>query len=177
VSVLETARLRVRELTLDDDAFILRLLNDPAWLACIGDRGVRTLEAARDYLSNGPLKMYREHGFGLWLVETKTARVPAGICGLIKRPALDDVDLGYAFLPEFRGQGYAFEAGAAVLAHGRNAVALRRIVAICKPTNARSIALLTRLGFRFERTIAFPSGADASSLFAFGESAAVPAQT
>ena len=168
---LETARLRLRELTLDDAPFALRLLNDPAWLQCIGDRGVRTLDDAREYLANGPIKMYREHGFGLWLVEAQAGGVPAGICGLIKRPLLDDVDLGYAFLPEFRGRGYASESATAALAHGRDALGLRRIVAICKPANAPSIALLTRLGFRLERTIAFPSAQDESRLFAWGEPA------
>lgn len=169
MTVVETERLRLRELTLDDGAFILRLLNDPAWIEFIGDRGVRTLDAARAYLVDGPIKMYREHGLGLWLVETKAGGAPAGLCGLIKRPTLDDIDLGYAFLPEFRGRGFAFESAAASLAHGRSVLALRRIIALCKPTNARSIALLHRLGFRFERMIPFPTAADSSSLFAIGD--------
>ena len=169
MSVLETERLRLRELTLDDAPFILRLLNDPAWLEFIGDRGVRTVEAARDYLSAGPLKMYREHGFGLWLVETKSDAAAAGICGLLKRDALGDVDLGYAFLPEFRGRGYAHEAAAATLQHGRRVHGLRRIIALTAPGNARSIQILAKLGLRYERTLTLPPAARESQLFAWEE--------
>lgn len=165
--VLETERLVLRELTLDDAAFIVRLLNDPAWIEFIGDRGVRTVEAARDYLDARIMKMYREHGFGLWLVATKTDGAATGICGLLKRPTLDDIDLGYAFLPEARGRGYAQEAAAATLAHGQRALGLRRIVALTAPANVRSITLLERLGFQFERTIPFPTAADVSHLFAW----------
>lgn len=172
MSVLETERLRLRELTLDDAAFILRLLNDPAWLQFIGDRGVRNLDDARGYLERSPMKMYREHGFGLWLVETKTDGAATGICGLIKREALADIDLGYAFLPEFRGRGYAFEAATATLAHGHRTLGLRRIIALSAPKNVRSIELLTRLGFRFEQTIPFPTARDESQVFAWEASAA-----
>ena len=165
--IFATERLALRELTLDDAAFILRLVNDPAWLEFIGDRGVRTLDDARNYLENGPIKMYRERGFGLWLVVTKAAQEPAGICGLIKRANLDDVDIGYAFLPEFRGSGYALEAAKATLAHGQITIGLRRIVALTKPGNIRSSHLLAKLGLRFERTLPFPTAADDSHLFAW----------
>jgi RimJ/RimL family protein N-acetyltransferase len=167
VIVLETERLRLREVTLDDAPFIVRLLNDAAWLEFIGDRGVRTPEDARAYLTNGPIKMQREHGFALWVVETKSDGAPIGVCGLLKRPTLEDVDLGYAFLPEARGRGYAVEAGAATLAHGRSAHGLRRIIALTAPKNARSIHVLGKLGFRFERTIPFPTANDESHLFAW----------
>ncbi len=163
----ETERLVVRELTPDDAPFILRLVNDPAWLEFIGDRGVRTVEAARDYLEARIIKMYREHGLGLWLVAAKSDGAALGLCGLLKRPTLDDIDLGYAFLPEFRGRGYAQEAAIATLAHGQRAHGLKRIVALTAPQNARSLALLERLGFRFERTIPFPSANDVSHLLAW----------
>ncbi len=165
MTILETERLRLREVTPDDAAFIVRLLNDPAWLEFIGDRGVRTEDHARAYLANGPIKMQREHGFALWVVEEKSDGTPTGVCGLLKRPTLDDVDLGYAFLPEFRGRGIAREAAAAVLAHGARVHGLRRIIALTAPKNARSIHVLETLGFRFERTIPFPTAADESHLF------------
>ena len=107
--VLETDRLILRQLSIEDDAFILELVNDPLWLRFIGDRGVRTLDEARNYILKGPVAMYERAGFGLYLVERKIDGVPMGICGLIKRDVLDDVDLGFAFLPEYRGQGYATE--------------------------------------------------------------------
>ena len=167
MNLFETERLIVRELTPDDAPFILRLVNDPAWLEFIGDRGVRTVEAAREYLEARIIRMYRERGLGLWLVAAKSDGAALGICGLLKRPTLDDIDLGYAFLPEFRGRGYAQEAAVATLAHGQSAHGLTRIIALTAPKNARSIALLERLGFRFECTIPFPTAEDTSSLFAW----------
>src|SRR5690606_38235364 len=103
LKVLETQRLVLRRLSAADAPFVLELLNDPAWLEHIGDRGVRTLDDARAYLAAGPVAMYAEHGFGLYLVEVREDGAPAGICGLVRRDFLDDVDLGFAFLPRYRG--------------------------------------------------------------------------
>ena len=164
--VLETDRLRLRRLALDDDAFIVELLNDPSWLRFIGDKGVHTLEDARNYLRKGPLAMYERHGFGLYLVERKEDSIPIGMCGLIKRDSLDDVDLGFAFLPKFRVNGYAFEAASAVLAHGKADFALKRIVAIASPDNLRSIRLLDRLGLKFEKRVRLAADADELRLHA-----------
>lgn len=152
----------------EDAAFILKLVNDPLWLRFIGDRGVRTLEDARAYILKGPVAMYERVGFGLYLVEHKRDGVPLGICGLIKRDGLDDVDLGFAFLPEFRAQGYAYESAAAVLAYGRNVLGLKRIVAITSPDNERSVHLLEKLGFTFEKMIQLPNDSEAVKLFASG---------
>jgi [ribosomal protein S5]-alanine N-acetyltransferase len=157
--VLETDRLILRRFTVADAAFILELLNDPAWLRFIGDKGVRSLEDARDYLHKGPMAMYERHGFGLWLVELVDGQVPIGMCGLIKRDALDDVDIGYAFLPESRGRGYAHEAASAVLAYGKRRFGLTRIVAITSPDNAGSARLLEKLGMTLEKTVTL-AGAD-----------------
>jgi [ribosomal protein S5]-alanine N-acetyltransferase len=165
--VLETDRLILRRLTVEDNAFILELVNDPLWLRFIGDRGVRTLEDARNYILKGPVTMYERVGFGLYLVEHKSNGVPMGICGLIKRDALDDVDLGFAFLPEFRTHGYAYESAAAVLAYGQSVFGLKRIVAITSPDNDRSMQLLEKLGFIFEKLIQLPHESEAVKLFAF----------
>jgi RimJ/RimL family protein N-acetyltransferase len=151
--VLETARLYLRRLTVDDAPFILELLNDPDWLKFIGDKGVRSLEAARDYLCKGPIAMYERHGFGLYLVELKAGRIPIGMCGLIKRDSLVDVDVGFAFLPAYRGHGHAHESAAAVLAHGKRDFGLKRIVAIASPGNAKSTGLLEKLGMRIEKKV------------------------
>ena len=107
MTVLETERLRLRRLTVDDAAFILELVNDPSWLRFIGDRGVRNLDDARSYILKGPVASYEKHGFGLWLVELKAEATPIGICGLLQRDTLPDVDIGFALLPQFCGQGYA----------------------------------------------------------------------
>ena len=151
--VLATERLVLRRLTEADAPFILVLLNDPAWLEFIGDKGVRTHEDARNYLRNGPIAMYEREGFGLFLVERRRDGIPMGMSGLIRRPSLADVDIGFAFLPDHRGQGYAHEAAAAVMAYGRDTLGLSRIVAIASPANARSAALLEKLEMVLEKTV------------------------
>jgi RimJ/RimL family protein N-acetyltransferase len=163
--VLETQRLRLRELTVDDASFIVAQLNDPDFIRNVADRGVRTAAAARSYLLEGPVASYRRHGFGLHLVELKTTRTPIGICGLIKRDVLDDVDIGFAFLAPYRQQGYALEAARATMAFART-LGLARVVAIVAPHNADSIKLLGRLGFAYERSIRLAE--DAEELWLFG---------
>lgn len=169
--VLETARLRLRRLTEDDAPFILALLNDGDFVRFIGDRGVRTLDDARDYVRHGPVASYERFGFGLFLAEVRAhgadaTEQPAGICGLLQRDALDDVDVGFAFLPAFRGQGYAFEAARAVMAWGRERFGLVRIVAIVQPDNTASVRLLEKLGLQRERSVRLADGAPELDLFA-----------
>jgi len=149
--VLTTARLRVRGLLPSDAAFIVALLNDPAFIRNIGDRGVRTEVDALVYLATGPLASYTSHGFGLSAVELTGGGPPIGICGLLRRDELPAPDLGFAFLPEFRSQGYAFEAAAAVKADAHARLGFDTLLAIVNPDNAPSIRLLERLGFTFER--------------------------
>ena len=152
MKIFETERLVLRELCTSDAGFILQLVNEPSWLRYIGDKGIKTVEAARDYIQKGPVQMYARFGFGLWLVELKQGTVPIGICGLIKRETLEDVDIGFAFLPSHWRKGYAFESASATLSHGRKAFGLKKIVAIMSPDNYTSHCLLQKLGFRFERT-------------------------
>jgi RimJ/RimL family protein N-acetyltransferase len=168
MKVLETDRLVLRRFSTDDAAFVLELLNEPAWLRFIGDKGVRTLEDARQYLLNGPMAMYERSGFGLYRVERKEDGVPMGMCGLLKRDTLKDVDIGFAFLPRFWGKGYAREAAAAVLALGKASLGLERIVAITNPDNDSSIRLLESLGFRFEEMLRLSSDGAETKLFAHG---------
>ena len=150
--MLTTLRLILRDIGPDDAAFIVALLNDPSFLRNIGDRGVRTLEDARAYIRNGPAASYARHGFGLWLVCLKDG-TSIGMCGLLKREVLDDVDIGFAFLPAFQGKGYGSESAAAVLAHARDGLKLRRVVAIVNADNEASARLLERLGLSFERLV------------------------
>ncbi len=145
MTILETERLRLRRLSLDDAAFIVELLNEPSFLHFVGDKGVRTLDDARDYILTGPMASYEQHGFGLYLVELKERGIPMGICGLLKRDASDDVDVGFGFLPAFWLQGYAFESTSAAIAYGRRALGLNRIVAVTESDNAGSIKTLEML--------------------------------
>lgn len=148
--VLETRRLVLRRLNLNDAAFIVELLNEPSFLRFIGDRGVRNEQGARRYLKEGPLASYDRFGFGLYLAFLRETGDAIGMCGLLKRDTLPDVDVGFAYLPAYWGKGYAREAAAATLEHGRRKFGLRRIVAITSPDNEASRRVLEAIGLRFE---------------------------
>jgi ribosomal-protein-alanine N-acetyltransferase len=150
--VIRTERLVLRELDLDDAAFILELLNEPAFLRFIGDKGVRTLEGARDYMRKGPIDSYGRHGFGLYAACLLDG-TPIGICGLVKRDGLTDADVGFAFLSRHCAKGYAAESASAVLVHARRVLRMPRIVAIAAPENRGSIAVLEKIGLQFEGMI------------------------
>lgn len=141
-------RLRFDELSPDDADFILRLTNSEGWLRYIGDRGVRSRDDAIRYIEDGPRRLYRESGYGLWRISRIDDPTPMGLCGLVRRDSLPGPDLGFAFLPEFWGQGYAREAAEATLAFVRDALQLPGLLAICQQDNAASLGLLAHLGFR-----------------------------
>jgi ribosomal-protein-alanine N-acetyltransferase len=147
-AVLETPRLRLRELVAADAPFVLELLTDPDFVRHIGDRGVRDLETAKRYIADGPQASYARHGHGLWLAELRDTGEPAGMCGLLRRDHLDAPDLGYAWLPRFRGLGLAREAAAATLAHARDRFGMTRVLAIVSPGNDASCRLLEAVGMR-----------------------------
>jgi len=152
MNILETERLTLRQFTADDASFILELVNEPSFIQNIGDRGVRSLADAVKYIETGPVISYARNGFGLYLVQLKESGESIGMCGLIKRPALDDVDIGYAFLPKFWSKGYAVEAALAVKEQARS-LGLKRLVAITDPANTGSIRVLEKLGFTFEKMV------------------------
>ena len=167
--ILETQRLSLYELSAevdDDAAFIFRLLNEPSFLKNIGDRGVHCLEDAYGYLRLGPVASYLANGFGLYRVQVKASGETVGMCGLVKRMTLPDVDLGYALLPEFFGQGYAVEAGKAVLGDARARLGIGRIVAITDPANVASVRVLEKLGFHYEKMLRLTPDATELKLFA-----------
>jgi len=165
MTVLETQRLSLRELTADDAQFILNLLNEPSFLRYIGDKQARNLEDARQYILNGPGASYERNGFGLYLVELRESHTPIGMCGFLKREELPDPDIGFAFMPEFWSRGFAFEAAAALLQDGRERLKLERILAITSLDNEPSIKLLQRLGFSFDRVITLAAGSEPVKLF------------
>lgn len=166
--VLETERLVLRRLSGGDAAFMLRLLNEPSWLRFIGDRGVRTLEDARRYILEGPVDMYERLGFGLYATTLKEDdSAPIGICGLVKRDGLEDVDIGFALLPGFWGKGYAYEAASGVMAYAKSVVGLTRIVAITSVDNESSARLLEKIGLRFEKMVRLTEGGEEVRLFAW----------
>ncbi len=158
--VIETRRLSLRRQTVDDAPFILRLLNDADFLRHIGDRGVRSVEDAEAYIRDGAVASYEAHGFGLYVVESNDGGEEVGVCGLLRRDFLEDVDLGFAFLPEHRRRGYAREAAGATIAYARDELGLDRLAAIVSPENTASIRLLEGLGFRSQGPIEHPDAED-----------------
>lgn len=165
MAVLETDRLSLRRFVTDDAQFILTLVNEPSFLRYIGDRKVRNLEDARQYILSGPATSYERHGFGLYLVELRESHTPIGMCGLLKRAELSDPDIGFAFLPDYWNQGFAFEAAFAVLQDAAQRLRIRRVLAITSLDNDASIKLLQRLGFSFEGVTKLSNDGEQVKLF------------
>ena len=163
--IAATSRLALREMDSAVDAeFIFRLLNTPKFLKYIGDRGIRSADEAVEFIENRYRQSYRDHGFGLYTVELISNRAQIGICGFVRRDTLPEADIGFAFLPEFEGNGYGREAAAATLKFGREKLGLTRILAITSPDNDASVRLIEKLGFTFERLI--ENGGETVKLFA-----------
>lgn len=163
--ILETERLTLRQFSSADAEFILELLNEPSFIQNIGDRGVRTTADAEEYIENRLVPSHAQNGFGLYLVTLKGSNEHIGMCGLIKRKELEDVDLGYAFLPRYWSKGYASEAARCVIEFAKHTVGVKRLVAIVDPNNQSSIRLLEKAGFSFEEM--FRLSADAIDLKLF----------
>ena len=151
--IFETERLILRKPTKGDAAFMLKLLNEPSWLQYIGDRNVHSLEDAEKYLLDGSMKSFDTNGFGFGIVMTKDGSEPIGMCGFAKRDYLEDVDIGFAFFPEYTGKGYGFEVADACMKYGQTVFGFKRIVAITTLNNKPSIKLLGKLGMKVEKTI------------------------
>ena len=153
MQIIGTERLILRQLTEDDAAFIFELLNEPSWIQNIGDRHIKTLDDARAYIMKGPVASYAKNGFGLFLVVLKETNESIGMCGLIRRDGLEDIDIGYALLPRFWSRGYAVEAAQATVVYAKDVIGLQRIVAIVDPANEGSIRVLEKLGMRYEKMV------------------------
>ena len=152
--MFKTESLTLREFTTEDAPFILELLNDPAWIKFIGDRGVRNLKDARTYIHERLIISYQEQGFGMWLVEKEGISI--GTCGLLKRDYLDELDIGFAFLPAYRGKGYAYEAAKGMMVYAKDVLKKKRLLAFVLVGNHKSIALLKRLGMQYQRNFRIP---------------------
>ena len=163
--MIVSEHLHLRTVLFDDAPFILKLLNDPDFLEHIGDKNVHNLEEARDYIANGPHAMQAAHGLSLLLVETLAEALPLGMCGLLKRDSLECPDLGFAFMPGYRGKGFAFEASQAVLNDAKTRLKLPKVAAITALENSPSISLLEKLGFKFSRIVQLDQNDPGTRLF------------
>jgi RimJ/RimL family protein N-acetyltransferase len=168
--VIETDNLYLREIETTDAPFLIELLNSPAYIRFIGDRGVRTIADAVAYIEERPRESYQENGFGLWVIILKATNIPAGMCGLINRPELDDIDIGFALLPGYEGKGIGYEAASASLRYGLKELNIPKIIGIVDPENAASIKLLKRIGLQQESTVRLPG--ETLDLLVFGSTEA-----
>lgn len=153
--IITTKRLYLREANLDDAEFIFELLNSKGWLDNIGDRGIRTIEDAQKYIINKLLPDYGKNNIAMFVMEKKEDGVSIGTCGLIKRPQLEDVDIGFAMLESFGKKGYAYEAASATLKMAVDEIKIKRIVGVTTLENKDSQRLLEKIGLAFEKMIPF----------------------
>ena len=165
IPILQTQRLSLRELTFDDADFIFQLLNSEGWLRFIGQRNIKTIEDAKNYIAQSAMKSYHENGFGLYLVELIDDKTAVGLCGLLKRDYLDAPDIGYAYLPQFWGKGYAVEAASAIKDYAFNELKFTKLQAITSIENAMSQKVLTKIGLNYQLTTTFPLFNEPSMLF------------
>jgi RimJ/RimL family protein N-acetyltransferase len=165
MQAIQTERLILRKFTVEDAPFLLELLNTPRWIQFIGDRGVRTVEGAAQYITDRFFKSYETYGFGFYILILKETQTPIGTSGLIKRDGLDGVDMGFALLPEYEQKGYGFEAGQAVLTLAKDNFNLKKLLAITNQDNHNSQKLLVKMGFKKDKTVVLPN--DSIELFLF----------
>jgi [ribosomal protein S5]-alanine N-acetyltransferase len=163
--ICETERLIICQLTVQDAPFVFKLLNSPTWIQFIGDRGIKNIDEARNYLLNGPIASYKRLGFGLFLVKLKEGDIPIGMSGLIKRDGLEHVDIGFALHPDYTGKGYAFESTSAVMDYAYNILKIPVIDAITTEDNAHSIALLKKIGLQYKKMVTLPGNPKEYMLF------------
>lgn len=163
--ILETERLILRRMTLADAPLILELLTDPAFVRFVADRGLKSEADAATYITEKILPSFEKHGFGFYVAELKDTHEPVGMCGLIKRDTLDDVDIGFSIRRSHWRRGFGYEAANGVMKYARETLGLRRIVGIANPENANSIKLLEKLGLRFERQVRLPGYEHVGNLF------------
>ena len=154
--LFETERLALHEFKKKHAPFLLELVNEPDWIRFIGDKEVYDLDDARAFIKNRLVKSYEENGFGFYVVYLKNTKEPIGICGLVNRDGLENIDIGFAFLENYRKNGYGFESSKAMLNHAKNNLNIEKIVAITHPDNVASGKLLEKLGLIFDRLIPFP---------------------
>ncbi len=163
--IRETDRLIIRHYTKDDAPHIFELLNSTGWIENIGDRGIKTHDHAVAYLVDKVIPSYANEGFGFYMCELKDKNIPIGMNGLIHRPGLDHIDIGFAFLPEYHGKGYAYESSKAILDHAKHDIGLKKLLAITTPENQKSINVLKKIGMHYVDQIMLPKIEGISNLY------------
>lgn len=162
--IKETERLYLVEATTKDAAFMLALLNSEGWLKHIGDRNVRTESEAKQYLLDRVIKAYDE-GFGMYNVIIKSTEETIGMCGLVNRPTLEGIDIGFGFLAKYMGKGYAFESATAIMSFAKNDLKLEKVLGITTQENIRSQKLLEKLGLTITKS--YTDESDGSPMYLY----------
>jgi RimJ/RimL family protein N-acetyltransferase len=163
----ETPRLFLRPTDLEDAEFIIRLMNSEKWLKFIGDRKVSTIEDGQNYIKSRMLPQLDRLGFSNFTVIRKSDDVKIGSCGLYDREGLEGVDLGFAFLPEYEGQGYAFESARVIRDASSAHFNIQKIQAITMEDNHGSRKLLEKLEFAFKKRIQLPNDPEELMLYVY----------
>ena len=164
--ILKTNRLKLLEFEKSDSQFILELLNEPAWIEFIGEKNVHTINDAESFIEHNLIPSYKKNGFGLYAVKLKDDNTPIGMCGLLNRPGLSDIDLGFASLSKYQRLGFAYESSIAILNYSKTVLKINKVVAITNSNNTASAKLLEKLGFRFDKLIDLSDdGKDICKLF------------
>jgi RimJ/RimL family protein N-acetyltransferase len=151
--IVETKRLLLRKINVEDAAFVLRLVNEPSFLSNIGDKGLKNLPDAEQFILEGYWTNQEHPGYGMFLVALKDGGEPIGGCGLLYRKVLDVIDIGFAFLPEYWNRGFAYEAAEAIMKYGYSTLGVKKIVGLTSEDNFGSINLLKKLGMDFKKIV------------------------
>lgn len=162
---LKTDRLVLQPITLSHAEFYLQLMNSPGWLKFIGDRKIYSVEQCAEYLETRMLPQWKEKGYGNYIAYRKTDNVPVGAIGIFSRPGLDTVDLGFAMMDEYMGQGYTYEGANRLLQEASRTFALSKIQAITDPQNVPCQRLLEKLGFAYQGNIILPNEVKETRLY------------
>lgn len=148
-----TDRLILNPFAESDAPFLNQLMNSPSYIKHIGDRGVRSDVEAAEYIRHKLMPTYDQFGFGFYIVRLRHMDFPIGLCGMVKRDNLEAIDLGFGFLDEYAGQGYAYEASRGVIEHAQEYHEVARLIAVTTADNAKSKNLLEKLGFSLEKKV------------------------
>ena len=152
--IAETERLIISKINIKDAPFFLELMNTPHWLKYIGDRNIKSIEDAEEAIKSGHLKSYKNNGFGFYKLLLKSEKNKTiGTAGLIKRDQLEDIDIGFGFLPDYEGKGFGYEASLEIMKLAKEVFNIEKLVAITNPNNKNSIKLLEKLGLTLEKRI------------------------
>ena len=165
LTIFKTKRLQLREASIQDAPFIMKLVSEPAWHENISTNSINTLEKASEYIEQKMMAMYKDFGFGLWVIEKLEDSTPVGICGLLQRETLPGIDIGYALLEKYWGNGYAFEATNGCLDYAKNKLNADKVLAITKKENLRSVNLLEKTGFKYESDFSHPGTTEKLALY------------